>query len=150
MTPADDNFDRQFYNYVLDCVVPASAVQQPFVLTILGDADFEWWWNMVMRTSNLLKLLMNEQGTGRAFVGTSQGAAAGFNGLNIDLWAGTAQANAAFPLAVPFVMPATRAYQVLLTDLSAAPNTVQLVFSGFKLWPSLSAQPTASASSAGQ
>ena len=48
--------------------------------------------------------------------------------------AGTALATAAFPLAVPFVMPATRTYSVLFTDTSGAPNTVELVFSGFKLW----------------
>ena len=131
----DDNFDRQYFSYVLDRVVPASAVQDPNQLVIASDADFEWWWTMASRTSNLLRVLMIEQATARAFIGTSAMSAAAFNGINIDLWCGTAQAAAAFPLAVPYVMPATRVYSFLFTDTSAAPNTVQIVLSGFKLFP---------------
>ena len=134
----DDQFERQFFNYVLDRVVPASAVQDPNQLQILSDADFEWWWTLASRTSNLLKVLMKEQATGRDFIGTTASTVAGtatFNGINIDLWAGTALASAAFPLAVPYIMPATRVYSLLFTDDSAATNTVQIVFSGFKLWP---------------
>ena len=89
------------------------------------------------RTSNLLKVLIKEAATGRDFIGTTASAVSGagaFNGINFDLLCGTAAAVAAFPLAVPFVMPATRTYSVYLTDSSGAPNTVELVFSGFKLW----------------
>lgn len=81
---------------------------------------------------------MKEQATGRDFIGTTASATSGaltFNGINIDNWCGTAAAAAAFPLAVPYIMPATRVYSLLFTDASGAPNTVQLVFSGFKLWP---------------
>lgn len=134
----DDQFERQFFSYVLDRVVPASAVQDPNQLQILSDADFEWWWILASRTSNLLKVLMKEQATGRDFIGTTASSTAGtvpFNGINIDLWAGTAAASGAWPLAVPYIMPATRVYSLLFTDTSAAPNTVELVFSGFKLWP---------------
>ena len=136
-TQVDDQFDRQWFNYVLDRVVPANAVQDPNQLQILTDADFEWWWLLASRTSNLLKVLIKEAATGRDFIGTTassvQGAGA-FNGINIDLLCGTAQGAAAFPLAVPFVMPATRTYTVLFTDTSGANNTVEMVFSGFKLW----------------
>jgi hypothetical protein len=138
----DDNFERQFFTYVLDRAVPANAVQDPNALQILSDADFEWWWVIASRTSNLLKVLMKEQATGRDFIQTSaqqQGSAA-FNGINIDNWCGTAQGNASFPLAVPYIMPATRVYSLLFTDTSAATNTVQLCFSGFKLWPRPSVQ----------
>jgi hypothetical protein len=138
MDPAqDDNFERQFFSYVLDRAVPASATQDPNQLQILSDADFEWWWLLASRTSNLLRVLMKEQATGRDFIGTtaSPNAAAAFNGIFIDNWCGTAQAAAAFPLAVPYIMPATRVYSLLFTDTSAAINTVQLIFSGFKLWP---------------
>ena len=134
----DDHFERQFFSYVLDRVVPASAVQDPNQLQILSDADFEWWWLLASRTSGSLKVLMKEQATGRDFIGTTASAVAGaatFNGIFIDNWCGTAAAGAAFPLAVPYIMPATRVYSLLFTDLSAAPNTVQLVYSGFKLWP---------------
>lgn len=133
----DDNFERQFFTYVLDRAVPGNAVQDPNALQILSDADFEWWWVLASRTSNLLKVIMKEQATGRDFIQTSsqqQGAAA-FNGINIDNWCGTAQANAAFPLAVPYILPATRVYSLLFSDTSGATNTVQLCFSGFKLWP---------------
>ena len=135
---AEDQFERLYFSYVLDRVVPASAVQDPNQLQILSDADFEWWWLLASRTSNLLKVLMKEAGTGRDFIGTTASAVAGtatFNGMQIDLWAGTALATAAFPLAVPYIMPATRVYSLLFTDTSGAPNTVEIVFSGFKLWP---------------
>lgn len=82
-------------------------------------------------------MLIKEAATGRDFIGTTASTIAGagaFNGINIDLFCGTALASAAFPLAVPFVMPATRTYTVLFTDASGAPNTVEMVFSGFKLW----------------
>jgi len=131
----DEQFERQFFTYILDRVVPASAVQDPNQLQILSDADFEWWWLLLTRTDNRLKVLMKEQATGRDFIGTSAGANAAFNGINVDNWAGTAQGNAAFPLAVPYIMPATRTYSLYFTDASAAPNTVQVAFSGFKLWP---------------
>jgi hypothetical protein len=139
MDPAiDDQFERQYFSYVLDRVVPANAVQDPNQLQILSDADFEWWWVIASRTSNLLKVLMKEQATGRDFIGTTASATAGtgtFNGMQIDNWCGTAQATAMFPLAVPYIMPATRVYTLLFSDTSGAPNTVEVVFSGFKLWP---------------
>jgi len=134
----DDQFERQFFQYVLDRAVPANAVQDPNQLQILSDADFEWWWIEASRTSNLLKVLMKEQATGRDFIGTTASTVAGavaFNGINIDNWCGTAQAAAMFPLAVPYIMPATRVYSLLFTDASGSTNTVQLVFNGFKLWP---------------
>ncbi|HKM99446.1 MAG TPA: hypothetical protein VJX23_02935 [Candidatus Binataceae bacterium] len=134
----DDQFERQFFSYVLDRIVPASAVQDPNQLQILSDADFEWWWILAARTSSLLKVLMKEAATGRDFIQTTASSVSGvavFNGINIDLWAGTAAATAAFPLAVPYIMPATRTYSLLFTEQSGAPNTVELVFSGFKLWP---------------
>lgn len=134
----DDQFERQWFKYVIDANVPASAVQFPTQFQILSDADFENWWLLASRTNGALKILMKEQATGRDFIGTTASASSGpatFNGINIDLWAGLANANAAFPIAVPYIMPATRVYTILLTDGSGAPNIVELVFDGFKLWP---------------
>lgn len=148
----DDQFERQWFKYVIDANVPANAPQFPTQFQILSDADFEWWWVIASRTSGLLKLLMKEQATGRDFIGTTASASSGpatFNGVNIDLWAGLANANAAFPLAVPYIMPATRVYTLLLTDSSGAPNTVELVFDGFKLWPRPKVADTAPAHSGG-
>ncbi len=133
----DDNFDRQWFNYVLDAVVVASAVQQPAQLQILADADFEWWFLAGSRTSGSLKVLLTEQATGRQFIGTTASSVSGagaFNGINFDLLCGTASGAAAFPIAIPFVMPATRTYSWYFTDTSASTNTVELVLSGFKLW----------------
>jgi len=138
MHAVDDQFERQYFSYVLDRVVPANAVQDPNQLQILSDADFEWWWILASRTSNLLKVLMKEQATGRDFIGTTASATSGpatFNGINIDNWAATALVSGAFPLAVPYIMPATRVFSLLFTDTSGANNTVEIVFSGFKLWP---------------
>lgn len=144
----DDQFERQPFTYVLDRVVPANAIEDPNQLQILQDADFEWWWMAASRTSNLLKVLMSEVATGRYFMGSSVFAAGGaaFQGLNIDLFAGTVSGGGMFPLAVPYVMPASRVYSVLFTDTSGNPNTVELAFQGFKLWP----RPTTTPSSTGQ
>lgn len=134
----DDMFERQFFDYCIDAIVPAGQTQLPVQWQVLSDADWEWWWNLVFRTDGRLKLLMKEQATGRDFIGTTASASsqpASFNGIYIDLWGGQANNTGAFPLAVPYICPATRVYSLLLTDLSGAPNTVQLVFSGFKLWP---------------
>jgi hypothetical protein len=132
----DDGFERQFFTYVLDRAVPGNATQDPNILQILSDADFEWWWILASRTDSRLKVMMKEQATGRDFIQTSASQSQGsFNGINIDNWCGTAQANASFPLAVPYILPATRVYTFLFTDTSGATNTVQLAFSGFKLWP---------------
>lgn len=136
--PGDDQFERQFFNYVLDIAVVGNAVQSPLGFQVLSDADFELWWLIASRTSNLMKVLWKEQATGRDFIGTTASAVAGtatFNGINIDNLAGTALATAAFPLAVPYILPANRSYLFLFTDTSGATNTVELVLSGFKLWP---------------
>lgn len=146
----DDNVDRQWFDYVIDATVLANAVQQPTNFQVLTDADFELWWITATRTSGLLKVLFNEAATGRAFIGTTastiQGAGA-FNGINIDLWAGLMTATAAFPIAIPFVMPASRTYQFLFTDTSGAPNVIEIALRGFKLWPKKGAIPASGATS---
>jgi hypothetical protein len=154
-TQIDDNFDRQWYSYVADAVVVGNAVQQPFQLQIQADADFEWWFTSIQRTSGLLKILMSEAATGRQFIGTTASTISGagaFNGINVDLWGGLASASAQYPIAVPFVMPATRTYTLLFTDSSGANNTIEIALSGFKLWtrggltPPAGTAPTSTAS----
>jgi len=89
---------------------------------------------------------MKEAATGRDFIGTTASTVSGagaFNGINFNLFCGLANAAAAFPLAVPFVMPATRTYTLLYTDSSGAQQTIELVFSGFKLWQKSTATPAA-------
>jgi len=143
----DDNFERQWYSYVIDPVVAANAVQSPTNLQIQTDADFEWWWLVGSATvAASLKVLIKEAATGRDFIGTTASAVSGagsFNGINFNLLCGLASASAMFPLAVPFVMPASRSYTVYFTDSSGAQQTVELVFSGFKLWQKNTATPAA-------
>jgi hypothetical protein len=135
----DDQFERQFFTYVLDRTVPANAVQDPNALQILSDADFEWWWwGGTATVAASLKVMMKEQATGRDFIQTSPQAQAGgavFNGAFMSNLFGSAGANALMPLAVPYIMPATRVYSLFFTDSSGAPNITEVIFSGFKLWP---------------
>lgn len=119
---------------VADVVVTASTTQLQN-LQIPNDCDFEWWWISVFRTSNLLKLLMTEMGVGnRSFIYSgSPSSSAAFQGILVDNWAGLVQNNSAFPIAVPYVMPANRQYQFSLTDSSGANNTVQIALKGYGL-----------------
>jgi hypothetical protein len=120
---------------VVDLVVTASAVQLPVVLTVPSDADFEWWFLACFRTSASLKALIKETGVGSRDIIQSgiTPQTAQFNGIYIDNLAGLVASNGAFPIAVPYVMPANRTYQHLFTDLSGQQNTVQLVYHGFAL-----------------
>lgn len=120
---------------VVDAVVTASAQLFPALLTIPQDADFEWWWLAISRTSALLKMLLTESGTQRQmiFPGSQLAQGTQFLGVNVDNLAGTVAGNGAFPVAVPYVMPASRSYTHQFTDSSAAQNTVEVVYHGFAL-----------------
>jgi hypothetical protein len=120
---------------VVDAVVPLNTNQFPSVLTIPQDADFEWWFLAAFRTDSRMKVLITESATQRQMVysGSQQSSSTVFNGVFIDNLAGLVASNGAFPIAVPYVMPATRAYQHAFTDSSGAQNTVQLVYHGFAL-----------------
>jgi hypothetical protein len=120
---------------VVDAAVTASAQFFPALLTIPQDADFEWWWLAISRTSPLLKLLLTESGTSRQmiFPGSQLAAGTQFQGVNVDNLAGTVAGNGSFPIAVPYVMPASRQYTHQFSDQSGAPNTVEVVYHGFAL-----------------
>jgi hypothetical protein len=120
---------------VVDAAVTANAQLFPALLTIPQDADFEWWWLAISRTSPLLKLLLTESGTSRQmiFPGSQLAAGTQFLGVNVDNLAGTVAGNGSFPIAVPYVMPASRQYTHQFSDTSAAPNTVEVVYHGFAL-----------------
>ena len=120
---------------VVDAAVLANAQLSPALLTIPQDADFEWWWLAISRTSPLLKLLLTESGTSRQmiFPGSQLAAGTQFLGVNVDNLAGTVAGNGSFPIAVPYVMPASRQYTHQFSDSSGAPNTVEVVYHGFAL-----------------
>jgi hypothetical protein len=119
---------------VVDAVVPLNT-QLPSILTIPQDADFEWWFLAAFRTNAAMKVLITEAATQRAmiFAGSQQSSSTVFNGVFIDNLAGLVAGNGAFPIAVPYVMPASRSYQHAFTDSSGVQNTVQLVYHGFAL-----------------
>lgn len=122
---------------ILDVVVPASATNFPAAFQIPNDADFEWWFTSLFRTSGLLKLLLSESATGNRQIilsGSPQQATA-FNGILVDLFAGLVSNNGAMPEPVPYIMPAARSYPHQFTDLSAADNTVQIAYHGYALMP---------------
>lgn len=120
---------------VVDAVVAANAQLTPALLTIPQDADFEWWWLAIFRTSGSLKLLLAEAGTQRQLIysGSQLAQANQFLGMFVDNLAGLVANNGAFPIAVPYVMPASRTYTHQFTDSSGAPNTVEMAYHGFAL-----------------
>ena len=94
------------------------------------------WFLAAFRTDSRMKVLITEAATQRAmiFSGSQQSSSTVFNGVFIDNLAGLVASNGAFPIAVPYVMPASRSYQHAFTDSSGAQNTVQLVYHGFALF----------------
>lgn len=121
---------------VVDTIVPALGQNVIGNLTIPQDADFEWWWLALSRTSGLLKVLIFEQGTGSRqliWPASPQSQSQGFYGVNVDNLAGTVAGNGAFPIAVPYLMPASRVYTHQFTDSSDAQNTVEIAYHGFAL-----------------
>jgi hypothetical protein len=120
---------------ILDAVVALNSTL-PATLQVPPDLDFEWWWTSIFCTAaSGMKILMQES-TQRPFIlSSSPQAPQAFNGILANNWAGLASNNAAFPLAVPYVMPANRAYQFQLTDSSGSQNTVQIALHGFGLLP---------------
>lgn len=122
---------------ILDVVVPASQVLYPAAMQIPNDADFEWWFTSLQRTSALLKLLISEAATGnrQLILAAAPQQQNAFQGIYVDNFAGLVAANGAFPQAVPYIMPAARSYPHQFTDLSGSNNTVQIAYHGYALMP---------------
>jgi hypothetical protein len=119
----------------LDVVVALNAVQTPAILSVPGDADFEWWLLSIQRTDPRMQVLFEDTGSAglKIIYNAIQPAGATFNGVFIDNLAGQVAANGALPLGVPYVMPANRRYQLAFTDTSGAQNTVEMAFHGYAL-----------------
>jgi len=122
---------------ILDVTVPASDVLFPAAMQVPNDADFEWWFLSIQRTSGQLKLLINEAATGnRALIlSAAPQQQSAFQGIFIDNLAGLVSDNGAFPIAVPYIMPAARSYPHQFTELSGSQNVVQMAYHGYALMP---------------
>lgn len=93
-------------------------------LTMDSDYDFEMHAIMVQRTAAGLGVEMFDAAAG--------GAGFQNNPIPIDLWGGTGQ----LPFAViPQVWKKRQQFTFRYTDTSGAPNTVDVVFFGYKLIP---------------
>jgi len=112
------------FDYVIDSVVPLNGATAP-PRQFDEDADFEWVMTVVTRTSPLLTVEVIDGATGRVLMS---------NPVNIDNFAGTAQLP--FPLVEPYVIARSSLLRFRFVDTSGAPNTVQLVLRGYKLYPS--------------
>jgi hypothetical protein len=104
-------------------------------LTIQADADFEWWFLAISRTNALLKALIAEAGTAnRQLIYSGNPQQQNFQGIFVDNLAGLVAANGAFPIAIPYVMPAGRIYSHQIADQgSGANNICQFAYHGFAL-----------------
>lgn len=122
---------------ILDAIIAANAVLSPAAMQIPNDADFEWWFTSLQRTSPLLKLLISEAATGnrQLILAAAPQQQNAFQGIFVDNFAGLIANNGAFPQAVPYIMPAARAYPHQFTDTSGAQNTVQIAYHGYALMP---------------
>ena len=111
------------FEYVVNAVVGANA-SVSVSLQVQQDSDFEWVFRIASRTDPRLTVLVEDGATGRKLTSVA---------VNIDNFAGTAQLP--FPLVEPFILARATSVNFTFTDSSGAPNTVQLVLSGYKLFP---------------
>ncbi|MCI0402699.1 MAG: zinc finger-like domain-containing protein [Acidobacteria bacterium] len=114
------------FDYVLDRVLAANE-NFPGVITFDRDAPFEWVWLVATQTGTFTTRF-TDQATGRQFENLPVNNANRF---------GTAQLP--FPLVEPYIFAPGTAFGITLVDTTAAPNTVQLVLKGYKLYPSVAA-----------
>ncbi len=111
------------FEYVVNAVVPLNG-NLPVTLQIQQDADFEWVFRIGSRTDPRVTVDVSDGATGRKY--TSAPA-------NVDNYFGTAQLP--FPLVEPFIIARATSINFSFTDSSGAQNTVQLILSGYKLFP---------------
>lgn len=114
------------FDYAFPTVV-LTANQQGLnaVLRFDFDADFEHIWT-VANSTGIYSLTLQDTSTGRR-----QFSNAAINGEN---YAGTAALP--FPLVEPYTWARSGAALAVFNDRSGAGNTIQLVFRGYKLYPS--------------
>lgn len=110
------------FKYVLNQVLTAL---QDFngAIQIQQDADFEWVFNIANQTGTF-QIQITDLATGRVLMNAP---------VNNANYFGTAQLP--FPNLEPYVFARSSSIGVRLIDTSNAGNTIQIVFSGYKLFP---------------
>lgn len=112
-----------FYDYVLPPTALIANQRLDTNIVIDADADFQAIWLMANSTSTFTARF-GDAASGRFFM------SAAVNNVNLF---GTALQP--FPMLPPYVWKRQGAINIELTDTSAAPNTIQIVFSGKKIFP---------------
>jgi hypothetical protein len=121
--------NQQVFRVPFDYVWPAIAltanqVNLTATLQVDFDSDFEWIWIVSDQTGSW-SVTTYDNSTGRQLQN---------NPINNDNFAGTAQLP--FPLVEPYLLARSSSMRGVFNDLSGNTNNVQLVFKGYKLYPS--------------
>ncbi len=111
-----------FYDYALPPTALGAGLSTTVGIVIDADADFQAIW-LIANSTGAFNARFGDAATGRYFM----------SGLiaNVNLF-GTALAP--FPMLPPYVFKRQGSITIDLTDTSAAPNTIQIVFSGKKIF----------------
>jgi hypothetical protein len=111
-----------FYDYALPPVALLGNASNTVGIVIDADADFQAIW-LIASSTGTFNARFGDAATGRYFM----------SGLiaNVNLF-GTALAP--FPMLPPYVFKRQGSITIDLTDTSGAPNTIQIVFSGKKIF----------------
>jgi hypothetical protein len=112
-----------FYDYVLPPTTIQALANLPTNIVINGDADFQAIW-LIASSTGPFTCRFGDGATGRFFMSRPVN--------NVNLFGTALQP---FPMLPPYVWKRQGSISLDLTDTSGAPNTIQIVFSGKKIFP---------------
>lgn len=114
---------EMFFKYAMPPTQVAGNAVLNTAIVINADADFQAIW-LIANSTGAFNCIFSDGSTGRQFMSTAV--------RNTNLF-GTAQNP--FPMLPPYVFKRQGSIILQLTDVSGAPNTIQVVFSGKKIFP---------------
>lgn len=112
-----------FYDYVLPPTALLANGRLDTQIVINNDADFQGIW-LIANSTGIFTCKFGDASTGRMFMNLPVN--------NVNLFGTALQP---FPMLPPYVWKREGAISLELVDTSAAPNTIQIVFSGKKIFP---------------
>lgn len=123
----------QFFVYAFKLVLAANALGVGKI-HIDADADFKWYATVHTKTGDCSVLVQEPAKGGRSWMSLStQTGVSPSAGIDINNWAGTAQLPAY--LFIPYLLAKQTDLLFNITDLSGAPNTVEIDLWGYKEFP---------------